>query len=304
MRYRFHTADVFTDRPFGGNPLSVFPRAEGLGPVEMQQVARELSFAETVFVLPPADPAHTRRLRIFTPRTEVPFAGHSTIGAAHVLAATGEVALAGEETRLVLEEGVGPVPVCVRAHDGQPVFAQLSAARLPEFGPEAPETSLLADMLSLEIDDVARGEEGPRAVSCGLPVLLVPVRSREALRRAELRRGVWQDVLASFWAPHVYVYNHDPEQTWPAIRARAFSPGVGIGEDPATGAAATALAGHLADRDGLADGKLRWQIGQGLEMGRPSVLEIEADRRHGQTVGLRVGGASVLVIEGTMEIPA
>src|SRR5215218_8695825 len=127
MRYRFLTADVFTDRPFGGNPLAVFPDGQGLSDDTMQRVARELSLSETVFVLPPDDPGHTRRLRIFTPAVELPFAGHPTVGTAIALAAIGEIPLIGDETRIVFEEGVGPVPVTIRAEGGAPVFAQLWA---------------------------------------------------------------------------------------------------------------------------------------------------------------------------------
>ena len=140
MRRRYLTADVFTDRPFGGNPLAVFPDARGISPERMQQVARELNLSETVFVLPPEDPGHTRRLRIFTPGVELPFAGHPTVGTALILAWLGEIPFTGEETRIVFEEGVGPVPVTIRAAEGKAVFAQLSAAQLPEFGaaPAAP----------------------------------------------------------------------------------------------------------------------------------------------------------------------
>src|SRR5215212_1868365 len=135
MPYRFYTADVFTNRPFGGNPLAVLPAAQGLTPAQMQQIAREFNLSETVFVLPPENPRHTCRLRIFTPGGELPFAGHPTVGAAYVLALIGDIALVGEATPVVFEEGVGPVAVTIRARDGRPVFAQLTVARLPEWGP-------------------------------------------------------------------------------------------------------------------------------------------------------------------------
>src|SRR5581483_3823071 len=138
MRHRFITCDVFTNHIFGGNPLAVFPDARTIPEEALQRIAREFNLSETVFVYPPTNPLHTRRLRIFTPVAELPFAGHPTIGAAFVLAMLGEVPLRGPEARIVFEEGVGPVPVLVRANGGTPVFAQLTAAKTPEIGPPPP----------------------------------------------------------------------------------------------------------------------------------------------------------------------
>src|ERR687895_508855 len=164
MKYRYYTADVFTDRPFGGNQLAVFPDARGIDSARMQEIAREFNLSETTFVLPPDDTRHTRRVRIFTPGAEIPFAGHPTVGTAHVLAAIGDIPLTGETTRIVFEEGVGPVPVTVRSNGRQPVFAQLSVAKLPEVGPSPPSAARLAAMLSLEVGDLAGGEMAPESV--------------------------------------------------------------------------------------------------------------------------------------------
>lgn len=302
MRYRYLTADVFTDRPFGGNPLAVFPDARGLSPQRMQQVARELNLSETVFVLPPEEPGHTRRLRIFTPGVELPFAGHPTVGTALILSWLGEISLAGEETRIVFEEGVGPVPVTIRAAEGKAVFAQLSAAQLPEFRP-APAVPDLAEMLSLDSGDILTGGEAPQAVSCGLPFLYVPLRDRDALRRARVRLDRWESLLASSWAPHVYVFTRDHELPETDFRVRMFAPAMGITEDPATGAAAAAFGGYAGSRAPLADGTLRWTLEQGFEMGRPSLLHLEVDKTGGEITAVRVGGGSVLMSDGTMEIP-
>jgi trans-2,3-dihydro-3-hydroxyanthranilate isomerase len=303
MRLRFYTADVFTDRIFGGNPLAVFPQALGLGPVRMQQIARELNLSETVFVLPPENPEHTRRLRIFTPLMEVPFAGHPTVGTAYVLAALGEVELAGERTTIVFEEGVGPVRVEVQAAQGRPVASTLSAARMPEFGPEPPSAARLAAMLLLRPEDLAGGDLAPQAVSCGYPFLFVPLRDREALGRAFLDVTAWNDLLGTWWAQNVHCFALDPEREGSDVRARMFAPAAGIQEDPATGSAAAALAGYLGVRNPLGTGTLRWVVEQGFEMGRPSILEVEADKRDGAIVAVRVGGSSVLVSEGIMEVP-
>ena len=304
MRYRYYTADVFTDRIFGGNPLAVFPDARGVPEARMQQVAREFNISETVFVLPPESGAHTRRLRIFTPAAELPFAGHPTVGCAYVLAAIGDVQLAGEETRIVFEEGAGPVPVSIRAAAGRPVFTQLTAPRPPEAGPPPPALADIAAALSLPVADLAGGDWAPQAFSCGNPFLFVPLRDRGVLARARIDHAKWAERIASYWASSLFIFSRDPERPGADVRARMYPPALGIAEDSATVSAAAAITGYLAARAGTRDGMLRWVIEQGVEMGRPSVLEVEADVRAGKVVAARVGGASVLVTEGTMEIPA
>ena len=302
MRYRFYTTDVFTERIFGGNPLAVFPRAQGLSPAQMQRIAGELNLSETAFVTPPEDTAYTQRVRIFTPRVELPFAGHPTIGTAFVLAATGQVALSGEQTQMVFEEQVGSVRVDVQAQDGQPVSARLWAAQMPEFGPPTPGRRELAGLLSLGEEAMADASLTPQAVSCGVPFTFIPLRDRRALAKARLDVTLWNQLLRDFWAPHVYCITLDPEQEGHDVRARMFAPAMGIEEDPATGAAASALAGYLGSREASRDGILRWTIEQGFEMGRPSLLEVEADKREGEIAAVRVGGKCVLVSEGWMEV--
>jgi trans-2,3-dihydro-3-hydroxyanthranilate isomerase len=302
MRYRYYTADVFTDRPFGGNQLAVFPDGRGLSTRQMQAIAAEFNYSETTFVFPPQDARHTRRVRIFTPGAEMPFAGHPTVGTAHVLAAIGEVALEGEVTRIVLEEGVGPVPVAIRASEGKPVFAQLSAAQMPEYGPPAPAAGIIASALSLDVADVLGGADYPQAISCGVRFLFVPLRNRDAVRRARLNRDVWEKHIASYWASQIYLFSYDAELPGSQLRARMFAPALGIVEDPATGSGATALAGYLGTRDATRDGLLHWRVEQGFEMGRPSILEVEADKVNGAITGIRVGGATVMMCAGTLEV--
>ena len=304
MRCRFITADVFTSRPLEGNPLAVFPDARGMSDQLMQRIAREFNLSETVFVLPPDEPQNTRCLRIFTPKAELPFAGHPTVGAAYVLAALGEIPLTGPETRIVFEEGVGPVPVLIRSEEGRPVFTQLTAAKLPEQGPTPPEAAELAEMLSLAPDDVlSEGEDYPQGFSCGGPFLFIPLRSRDALRRARLRMDVWEEILLGGWAREVFVMCREPELPGSHIRARMFAAELGIGEDPATGSAVSALGGYLGIRAPETDGTLSWIVEQGFEMGRPSLLHLEVDKQGGEITAVRVGGSSVLVSEGTIALP-
>jgi trans-2,3-dihydro-3-hydroxyanthranilate isomerase len=303
MRYRFITVDVFTDRAFGGNPLAVVLDGRGLDTGQMQALTREFNLSETVFVLPPDDPAHTCRLRIFTPGAELPFAGHPTVGTAFVLATTGRIPLAEDYTHIIFEEGVGPVRVAIVEDLGEPKLVQFAAPLMPEFGPAPPSRAEVAAVIGLTAADLVSGDQPIEAVSCGVPFLYIEVEDRAALGRAAINLTAWRDVLADTWAPNLYVVTRDHELPNTDIRARAFVPAMGVMEDPATGAAATALAGFLAKREGNPTGTHRWVVEQGFEMGRPSIIEVEAVEEDGQVTAIRVGGRSVLISEGEIEAP-
>jgi len=304
MRARFYTCDVFTNQLFGGNPLAVFPDASGIPESALQSLAREFNLSETVFVYPAQQREHTKRLRIFTPAAELPFAGHPTIGAAHTLATLGRFPLRGAETNIVFEEGVGPVPVLIRATDGKPTFAQLTAAQAPEIGPPTPGRSTIADVLGLEAADIQGGMTAPQGVSCGLPFLIVPLKDRDAVRRAHVRMDHWESSVKSYWAPQMLVFSRDAEREGADLHVRVFVPGLSVPEDPATGSAATALGAYLAARDTQSDGTMRWVAEQGVEMGRPSVLEIVVEKAGGEIRGVKVGGETVMVSEGEIETGA
>lgn len=295
----FHTLDVFTDTIFGGNPLAVLTDAHGLSTEQMQRITTEFNLSETVFVLPPEDAAHTRRLRIFTPGRELPFAGHPTVGTAYLLAATGLIPVTEGETRIVFEEGIGPVPVTIRIENGAPVSAELTVARTPEFRSDAPGAAEIAEMLSLSVADISTGALGAEAVSCGVPFMIAPLVSRDAVSRAKLSRPTWERTLASGWAKEIFLFDASAATSGGTIRARMFAPGMGIGEDPATGAAAACLAAYLAKR-AQGDGALNWTVEQGYEMGRPSILSLSAEVKGGEIGAIRVAGKSVLVSEGRM----
>jgi len=297
--YQFYTADVFTDTQFGGNQLAVLPDARGLTTEQMAAIAREFNYSESTFVFPPEDPKHTRRVRIFTPGGEVPFAGHPTVGTAHVLAAIGELTLTGAETRIVLEENVGPVPVVIRARDGKPEFAQFSVAMLPRVSKSPVSRETLASMLSLDTNDLLDGDYAPQGVSCGLPFLLVPLRDRKAVARSRLRLEPWEQSLKGKEHEMVMVFAADGERPGSDMHARMYGPSVNVIEDPATGSACACLAGYLAAR-APRDGTLRWVVEQGFEMGRPSIIHIEADKANGNITAVRVGGNTVLVAKGEL----
>lgn len=299
---RFITADVFSGVRFGGNQLAVIPDARAIPEDLLLPVAREFNYSETTFVYPAEHAGHTRRVRIFTPGGEVPFAGHPTVGTAVVLAASGEITASEGETRIVLEEPVGPVPVVIRGVHAGGGWAQLSAAKLPEIGPPVPSRGALARMLGLNTDDLLATSERPQAVSCGLPFLIVPLASVAAVGRSRVNLERWEETLANAWASMIWVYAADPRGGERHYRARMYAPGISVPEDPATGSAAVTFAGFLAARSRTRNGTLDWTIDQGVEMGRPSRLEIEADKVDGTVTALRVGGDAVLVSEGTMAI--
>ena len=307
----FVTADVFTPVPFTGNPLAVVFGADALPTETLHAITREFNYSETVFVFPPNNPSNTRRVRIFTPEEELPFAGHPTVGTAHILVASGEVAAVGDTVTVILEEGVGPVPVRVTVRDGVPVNAQLTAAMLPEERNTPATVQELADILSLSTDDFVGGTHAPMAVSCGIPWLVVPLINADAVKRARIRMEPWERVLKGTWGAWPFVFAQTDgviDSTAPAhargvdIVSRAFLPGAAVPEDPATGSANACLAGYLAARTPR-DGELQWDVAQGVEMGRASRLHIEASKHDGTITAIRVGGATVLVNEGTMRIP-
>ena len=301
--FSFLTTDVFTNTRFGGNQLAVFADARGIPEDAMLPIAREFNFSETTFVLPPSDPRHTRAVRIFTPGGELQFAGHPTVGTAFALAWLGLVPLRNGETAIVLEEGVGPVPVSIRSKDGKtPDFATLSVAQLPQTGPQPPAIPLLATALGLEPGDLLSGEQSPQALSCGTPFLFVPVRDRSVLARCRVRADAFESAVRGYWADMVFVFCDDPELPGSTHRARMFAPSIGVGEDPATGSACAAFGGYLANRDPRRDGTLRWVVEQGFEMGRPSIMELQVDKSAGQITGVRVGGNSVLVTRGELTL--
>lgn len=296
--FQYYTTDVFTSERFGGNQLAVFPDARDIDPALYQSIAREFNFSETTFVLPPSDPKNTRRVKIFTPGGELQFAGHPTVGTAFVLATIGAFPLTGAATHIVLEEGVGPVPVTVKAENGRPGFAQLSVAQLPQVGPPPPSAADLAKCLTLDANDIRTGEWGSEGRSCGTPFLMVPVTNRKALARARPNMDAWEAVLGSYYTNKVFLFCDEPELKDSHFRARMFAPSIGVPEDPATGSACAGFAGYLADRDSRKDGTLRWRVEQGFEMGRPSLLDLEVDKKNGAVTGVRVGGNSVLVSKG------
>ena len=300
MRYRYVVADVFTDRPFTGNPLAVFPEAQGLSAEQMQRIAAELNLSETAFVLPPETGGYAR-VRIFTPASELPFAGHPTVGTAMVLAKTGTIPAGLLD--LVFEEGAGPVPVSLEWSDGDPTLAWLTPPVLPRVDGEPPAPEDIARAISLDLPDLDLAPPGPAVLSAGNPFLVVPLRDAGALARARVDTVPWRSLMDGVVASGLYMFCSVGPAGSRRLRARLFAPDQGIPEDPATGSAAAALPADLVRRHDHADGLSRWTVEQGIEMGRPSELTIEVTVRSGAIEAVRVGGRAVIVSEGTMDVP-
>jgi len=298
MDYRYYICDVFTDTRFGGNQLAVVPEARGLSAEQMQQIAREFNFSESTFVLP-AEAGHTRRVRIFTPTTELPFAGHPNIGTAFALAAAGEFGPLDEPITVTFEEKAGVVPIAIQRRDGTGIWCELAAPGRLSLGKTISPASLAA-AVSLTADDVVTTTHPPQVASVGLPFLFAELRDRAALERARPDMGGIDALAAQGVAPDVHLYVHSADDF--DLRARMFAPLDGVPEDPATGSANCALAALLSHYDAAAGGAFRWRIAQGVEMGRPSVLEARTEKRDGVVVEARIGGLSVLVSEGIIHL--
>jgi trans-2,3-dihydro-3-hydroxyanthranilate isomerase len=299
MRYRYFTCDAFTDTRFGGNQLAVLPEADGLSDEQMQQLAREFNYSETTFVLPP-DAGHDRRVRIFTPPREVPFAGHPNIGTAFVLATMGAFGPLEAPTSVIFEEEAGLVPIAIQRREGGRIWCELTAPQGLTLG-KTVSAQAVAAAVSLTGDDVLTTAHAPQMASVGLPFLIAELRDRDALARARPDVGGFEGLVADgIELPdvHLYVKTSDGFD----IRARMFAPMDGVPEDPATGSANCALVGLLSHLDEAARGAFSWRIAQGVEMGRPSVLEARTEKRDGEVVSVWIGGESVMVAEGLIEV--
>ncbi|HVF56169.1 MAG TPA: PhzF family phenazine biosynthesis protein [Pyrinomonadaceae bacterium] len=300
-KLHYQRIDVFTDRAFGGNPLAVFPNGRGLSTGTMQAIAKEFNLSETTFVLPPDDPKHDWRVRIFTPSQELPMAGHPTVGTSFVLAREHLVEPAETETTITLEEGVGPIPVRIEFKAGQPVFAEMSQP-LPTFGARLDDARTIAEMLSLEAGDLA--DDLPvEVVSCGVPFLFVPVRDLDAARRARPRADLMERALEGIVPPEVFIFTREVEHEGSTVHSRMFAPSMGITEDPATGGASGPLGCYLVRHGVVAcEREARITSEQGIEMGRPSFIKIRIAREGGEISGVRVGGQCHFMGEGFIEL--
>lgn len=303
MGRRFAIYDVFTNRRLEGNPLAVVFDADGLSDVGMQAIAQEFNLSETVFINRPVSPAHSARLRIFTPAHELPFAGHPTVGAAVAIAeALYADADRGLDLMQVLEEEVGPVRAAVRLKPEEPTFAEFDLPRRPVRLDAHFDKQAVADALSLKATQLGFENHVISFWSAGVPFVMVPLHDVATVAAVEFDPERWEQLapLAEGRLAAAYLYCRGGINHTARFHARMFAPGMGIAEDPATGAAAAALSGAINLFDELVDGHHPILIEQGVEMGRPSLIHLHLDVTRGRISNARIGGHAVKLAGGEL----
>ena len=296
MKYTFHIVDVFSSTPFGGNQLAILPDAAGISTEGMQKIAREFNFGETTFVLPKNDPANTCRVRIFSPRTELDFAGHPSVGTACALVMNQHVR-PSDPIRLTLEENIGPVTVDVVQRNGG-LHGTLTLSGKVEAPTGAPSPTELAAVLSVEPAEVNQ----VFFAGAGVPFCFAHLRSNEVVDRATINRAAWTVMLSRAWSPHLFFFAGNLRDGG-KLYARMWAPALGIEEDPATGSACAALVGAMASKQDVGGTAYRLSIQQGVSMGRRSEIEAEARKSGGVVTSVSVGGATAYIASGEIEVP-
>ncbi len=295
MARAYAILDVFTRTPLAGNALAVVYDGRGLDSVRMQAIARETNLSETVFVLPPADPAQRARLRIFTPAAELPFAGHPTVGTAVALALQD----GGGDRRFILGEEIGPVDCEVRIEGEHTGWARFRLPKLPYDAGAAAPVEKLAAALGLEADEIGFAGHRPSRWGVGAPFTMVPLRDREALSRAAIVPAAWAEAFGSDRHNAAFLYVRGGTEGGD-FRTRMYCPGMGIGEDPATGSAVASFAGLLMQTERPGDGEHAFLIEQGFEMGRPSLIELGLSIAGGQLASATIAGGAVRIADGIL----
>lgn len=314
-KYRFLHVDVFTEVRFGGNQLAVFVNGESLSTEEMQKIAFEMNFSETTFILPPESAEANWKVRIFTPRSEIPFAGHPTLGTAYVLVQEGMVELKEPKTTINLEMGVGIIPVELDVANKKIGFIQMRQQK-PIFGQRLNQIARITEALSIDIHEVEETGLPVEVVSCGLPFLYVPIKSLYAVEQMRPDFALLGNICEEMEARGTFIFTQETVQ--PAstnssgtvshkeipdlrVHSRMFAPGVGVYEDPATGSASGPLGCYLV-KNGVVSPKPIVKIisEQGFEIKRPSTLYIEIHMADNDIIDVRVGGYVILVAEGNL----
>lgn len=293
MQLSYTILDVFTQKRLQGNPLAVIHDADMIPDKLMQAIAKELNLSETVFVQSPKNARHVAELRIFTPSVELPFAGHPTIGAAVLLGLRQKV------TAIRLEEKVGTIVALTTPKNKSMGHARFSLPKLPERVGDAPSVEDIARTLGLEVEDIGAGELIPAIYSAGVPYVLVPVRCEAVLSSIKLERRGWQDVFDGE-SREVYAFAPTKDDRHAQFASRAFVEMDDLREDPATGSAAAALCGLLSDQLFDEDGLVDFSVKQGVDMGRPSLIEAQIKRENGELVHAGIGGHVIILATGTL----
>lgn len=301
MKYPYYTADVFTNTLFQGAQIAVFPRAESLNDAQMKAIALELNLSETVF-LSSQDPAQgTFKQRIFTPKGEVDFAGHTILATAHVLAETKGIELKEDNTRIMLQLPQQEIEANITQKDGKPSFVQFTLQCSPIVDRFTPPESELAKLLSIQEYDIDTTTYHVRLVSGGKPYLIVPVKSQEVVRRAHFDLKAWSEASTpAIAAQEILVFSNRTLNKDADFHARLLGPLIGVHEDPPIGASIPAFAGYLGAHDHIREGTYTFAIDRGTPETRRSLIHVEMDKRPGRPITIRVGGQCVLVSENTL----
>lgn len=294
---RYVTLDVFTHQLFAGNPLAVVLDAQGLTTAQMQAIASEFNYSETTFVLPPRVSGHTAEVRIFTPRTEVPFAGHPNIGTAVALAKELEAKGGSPPERFIFEEAAGLVPIRLLREAGAVVGAELTAPERLSVGSTVSLDDAAA-CVTLSPREIATSTHSPQVVSVGLPFLVMELRSRDALSRAKANAIVHERVLPEVGTDSVFAYVRGSDVGH--LHARMFAPLDATIEDPATGSATGATIALLTQLEPEPDTDLTWRIEQGIDMGRPSLILGRTQKRAGVVTAVNLAGNAVPMMRGVL----
>ena len=298
MQYNYFICDVFTTNRFGGNPLAVLPDASGLSEKQMQLIAREFKFSECSFIFP-SEKGNTRKVRIFTPSKEVPFAGHPNIGAAFVLATIGEIEKFFKTAEIVFEEKAGLVPINLHKLDNGALWCELQAPEKFSLG-KTVSVEIFASAISLATSKIITDTHPPQVVSVGLPFLIAELKDQFALEEACVNLDGFLKIASQDIEPYVHIYIQSGDEF--DIRARMFAPFEGVTEDPATGSANCALGGLLSHYNDVSSGNFEWLIAQGIEMGRPSILRARAQKNDGEVTCTYISGRCVMVSEGIIYV--
>ncbi len=299
MPLAYHVLDVFTERRYSGNPLAVVLDADGLSTSDMQALAREFNLSETVFVVKATSPGHTARARIFTPTREIPFAGHPTLGTAVLLAELRNGATGGEAI-IALEEEIGSVRVGVRLKPGGAHFGEFDAPSLPGAVHAIPETDQIAAALGLIPSEITFENHKPVRLDGNPAFAYVPVANLDAMAKVQQGLTHWSRAFTDRGIDGAYLYCRQAVRAQCAFHARMLAPDLGVPEDPATGSAAIGFARVIHRFDNCLDGVHKRAIEQGIEMGRPSLIQLTMTISQGRLEGVRIGGCVIRVAEGRL----
>lgn len=304
MNYNYYIADVFTREVFNGAQIAVFPQADGMSDVQMQRTANELNLWETVFVFHPDGAGSTRKIRIFSPKAEIDFAGHPIIATAYVLGLCGDIQLADPVTPVVFEQNAGPVDVNITAEQGKPVFVQFTSKVSSIIDRFAPSDEEMATFLSIQQSELDHIKYSARLVACGIPYLIVPVWKYETVRKARFNYSAWsRSVAPQTAAQEILLFA--PKSPYPDsdFNLRLMGPHIGIDDDPPVGSAVPAFASYLCSFEHTRKGTHVFSVDRGDAKSRRSVLNIEMDHKGKAQLTIRVGGSAVIFAQGTVFLP-